>query len=106
MSDRDRDPNLVRNQPSLKTSSGAIWLIWGAVTTVVVGVVMALMVTVVPPVGWFGLVAVVVLFLAMVLVRFVVGNRRVRLRVLAVLDVAIVVVGLVVVLVALANQAT
>ncbi|GAA3342991.1 hypothetical protein GCM10017714_33750 [Curtobacterium pusillum] len=92
---RRDDPELVRNQPALRTSNGGVWLAWGAVTVVVVGVVMGFMAALEPGIGWAALVVVVALFLAMVVVRFTVGPLRPRLATMAVLDVLIVLVGLV-----------
>ena len=88
------DPTRVGDQPALRTASGSNWLVWGAVTAVLVAAVMVLMAIRSPAVGWPALVAVVVLFVAMVVVRVVVRPRRARLVTLAVLDLVIVVVGL------------
>ena len=95
------DPTRVGDQPALRTASGANWLVWGAVTVVVVAAVMVLMAIRQPAVGWTALGFVVVLYLVMVAVRFTVRARRARLVTLAVLDLAIVVVGLLAVLVVL-----
>lgn len=68
---------------------------WGAVTAVIVAAVMVLMAIRAPAIGWPALVLVVALFVAMVVVRTAVRPQRARLVTLAVLDLAIVVVGLV-----------
>ena len=95
------DPTRVGDQPALRTASGANWLVWGAVTAVVVAAVMVLMAIRQPAVGWPALGLVVAVYLVMVAVRFAVRSRRARLVTLAVLDLGIVVVGLVAVLVVL-----
>ncbi|PZF56219.1 hypothetical protein DEI92_15120 [Curtobacterium sp. MCBD17_034] len=101
----DDDPTLVRNQPALTTSDGTIWVVVGAITAIVVGLVMWLMGLLVPAVGWTGLVLVLALFVAMLVVRFAVRHVRHRLATLAALEGAMVLVGLVVVLVVLVGQA-
>ncbi|OII04010.1 hypothetical protein [Curtobacterium sp. MCBA15_008] len=98
------DPTRVGDQPALRTASGSNWLVWGAVTAVLVAAVMVLMAIRSPGVGWPALVAVVVLFVAMVVVRAAVRPRRARLVTLAVLDLAIVVIGLVATLVVLFSE--
>ncbi|PZF56693.1 hypothetical protein DEJ23_08985 [Curtobacterium sp. MCSS17_008] len=95
------DPTRVRDQPALRTRSGTNWLVWGAVTAAIVGVVMVFMAVRLPAVGWPALAVVVALFAAMVVVRAAVRPRRARLVTLAVLDLGIVAVGLVAVLVVL-----
>lgn len=102
---RDDDPTLVRNQPALTTSDGTVWVVVGAITAIVVGLVMWLMALLLPVVGWTGLGLVAALFVAMLVVRAVVGPGRGRLVTLAVLEGAVVLVGLVVVLVVLVAQA-
>jgi len=98
------DPTRVGDQPALRTASGSNWLVWGAVTAVLVAAVMVLMAIRSPGLGWPAFVAVVVLFVAMVVVRAAVRPRRARLVTLAVLDLAIVVIGLVATLVVLFSE--
>jgi len=103
---RRPDPTRVGDQPALRTRSGTNWIAWGAVTTALVAAVMVLMAIRDPAVGWPALVVVLVLFAAMVAVRAAVRPLRRRLVTLAVLDLAIVAVGLVAVLVVLARAQT
>lgn len=84
--DRDRDPTRMANQPALRTSSGAVWLIVAAVFTAV---------SLVPLIGivrsggaarTVGLVTAIILVLglvAMVVIRLAVSSVRPRLRALA-----------------------
>ncbi|OII45888.1 hypothetical protein BIV02_10750 [Curtobacterium sp. MMLR14_014] len=92
---RRPDPTRVGDQPALRTASGSNWLVWGAVTAVIVAAVMVLMALRAPAIGWPALVLVVVLFVTMVVVRAAVRPQRTRLVTLALLDLGIVVVGLV-----------
>lgn len=77
------DPTRVRNQPALTTSSGSIWIVLGAILTVVcVGVLLAL-VPLNPAVAWIGLVLAALLFVALVVARFTTSAGRRRLVVMA-----------------------
>jgi hypothetical protein len=72
------DPTRVRSQPSLTSSTGLIWIVLGAILAAIcVGVLLAL-VPLQPVTAWVGLTVVVVLFAAMVVLRFAVrrGTRR------------------------------
>lgn len=80
------DPTLMRNQPSLQTSSGAVWLIVGALFTAVCLVPL----TLIAASGGRSAVAamatiavIVVLYAAMVVVRLAVSPPRPRLRIMA-----------------------
>jgi hypothetical protein len=93
--DEQPDPTLMRNQASLTTSSGRIWLILGGLLTLISAVVLAFELPLEPPgVALFGLVCVLVLYAAMVVVRLAVGPGRVRLGLMAALMIAIAVIGL------------
>lgn len=84
---RGLDPTRMANQPALRNSSGAIWLVMGAFFLAASAV----------PLGALGfiregssenlarvlLVAVVVLYVAMVVIRIVVKDRVTRLRTMA-----------------------
>jgi len=106
MADSKRnDPSLVRNQPALRTSDGGIWLIWGAVSVVIVGIVMGFMAALEPALGWTGLVVVVLLFVAMLVARFLIRPRHPRLITLAVLQLLMVLVGLACVLTVIVVEA-
>ena len=88
---RRPDPTRVGDQPALRTASGSNWLVWGAVTAVIVAAVMVLRAIRAPAIGGAALGGVG----AVVVVRTAVRPQRARLVTLAVLDLAIVVVGLV-----------
>jgi hypothetical protein len=94
----------VMEQPALTTSDGTVWIVVGAITAIIVGLVMWLMTLLVPMVGWAGLAAVVALFVAMLVVRFAVRAGRPRLLALAVIQGVLVLVGLAVVVIALVDQ--
>ncbi|HWM34585.1 MAG TPA: hypothetical protein VNR36_10150 [Pseudolysinimonas sp.] len=89
------DPTRLRSQPSLTTSSGAIWLIVGGLFVVVAGVVL-LFLAALPPAGVAvgALIAILVLYAAMVVVRFAVRRQRLMLGIQAVLLLAIAAVSL------------
>lgn len=87
------------NQDALRTSSGAIWLVVGAIFTVICGGLLLALNSLQHPVGIVGAVIVGVLYVAMLVVARAVRNRRARLVTLAVLMLSIAVVGLVFVLV-------
>ncbi|MET4638272.1 hypothetical protein [Mycetocola sp. 2940] len=72
------DPTQVRSQPSLTTSTGTIWIVFGAVLAVVCAGVLLALVPLGPVIAWVGLVLVVALFVAMIVVRFAThpGPRR------------------------------
>lgn len=86
------DPQKVTNQKALRTDSGKTWLIVGAIIAGI-GIVMLWAMRELPPLGaaTAGLVTIVVLYLAMVAVRFGVENIRVRLALLAALTISIVI---------------
>jgi hypothetical protein len=84
MSTDPRDPTRIREQPSLTTSSGAIWLIVGGLFTAIsLGVLIPM--TALEPAGvaLAAALAVGLLYLAMVVVRFAVPPGRRRLGMLA-----------------------
>jgi hypothetical protein len=78
------DPTLIRNQPSLTTSSGLIWLVVGGLFAAISIVVLAFLVDL-QPVGLAlgGIVATVALYLSMILVRLFVARPQLRLGLLA-----------------------
>ena len=78
------DPTRLREQPSLTTSTGAIWLIVGGLFTAVsLGVLIPMMLL--PPAGLALVAAIViaVLYAAMVVTRLAVPPGRRRLGILA-----------------------
>ncbi|WP_098406381.1 hypothetical protein [Paramicrobacterium agarici] len=93
------DPTKMANQPALRTSSGAIWLIVGAVLTVICLLVIVPLIQFGNPVTLVGAVLVVVLYIAMIVVRLTIAARVTRLRVLAVLFGLIALIGLLTVLI-------
>ena len=79
------DPTAVRDQPSLTSSSGAIWLIVGGLLGATAVAVLATMVSLgAPAIAVIGIIAIVVLYVLMMLVRLLVRAGRLRLRLLAV----------------------
>lgn len=84
------DPQKVTQQRNLTTASGATWLLTSGVTALIC-LVMLWFMRELEPVGaaTTGFVAIIVLYLAMVAVRFGVSRTRVRLWILAVLAIAI-----------------
>ncbi|HET6672155.1 MAG TPA: hypothetical protein VFG92_02165 [Agromyces sp.] len=80
------DPTQMRNQPALTTSSGRIWLIVGAVATVlIVGTMIALWLQLDSTLALVAAVISVGLYAAMVIARFAVEPLRPRLMAIAVL---------------------
>lgn len=72
------DPTQVRRQPSLTTSTGTIWIVFGAILAAVCAGTLLALVPLGPVVAWVGLVVVAALFVAMIVVRIAVspGPRR------------------------------
>jgi hypothetical protein len=84
------DPGRVTDQAALTTSSGRSWLVVGAILSALCVAFLFWMRDLDPPgVATAGLVAIVVLYLAMVAVRYGVGGLRLRLGLLAALTIAI-----------------
>jgi hypothetical protein len=80
------DPTSIREQPSLTTSSGRIWLIVGGLFTVIaLAVLIPLAVAGFPPrgVALAGAIAAGTLYLGMIVVRLTVPAGRLRLGLLA-----------------------
>jgi hypothetical protein len=84
----------MRNQPALQTSTGAIWLGLGSVLTIIVLAVLVPMMTLNAVVAGAGVALVGVLFVALVVTRFVTQPGRGRLTTLASLFGGIAFVGL------------
>jgi hypothetical protein len=95
--DPDTDPTRLKNQPSLTTSSGSIWLIVGGLVTVVaLGVLIPMAALDMPPAG-LPLVAVILdvtLYVAMVIVRLTTPFGRLRLGLMAIALLAIAAISL------------
>ncbi|WP_431791604.1 hypothetical protein [Microbacterium paraoxydans] len=84
--DRDRDPTRMANQPALRTSSGAVWLIVATIFTAVSLVPLVGIVRSGGAAGTVGLVTAIILVLGlvtMVVIRLAVSSVRPRLRALA-----------------------
>jgi hypothetical protein len=87
------DSQKVLDQRSLTTSSGSIWLVVGGAMTLLCGAFLFAMQWLRPPgVGFAGFVAVLVLYAAMIVIRFAVRPKRPRLALLAILTMLIVIV--------------
>lgn len=95
MSQSDRsDPTRIGNQPALRTSSGASWLVVGAIFVIICGGLLVALNSLQHPLGLIGAGAILSLYLAMLVTARVVRPRRVRLVTLACLLIAIAVTGL------------
>ncbi|MDH6238413.1 hypothetical protein [Cryobacterium sp. CG_9.6] len=85
----------VFEQRSLTTSTGAIWLVAGGALTLICGSLLFAMQWLSPSgVATTGIVIVLVLYAAMVVIRFAVSRRRLKLGILATLTLLIVIVFL------------
>jgi hypothetical protein len=83
--DPDTDPTRLVNQPSLTTSSGAIWLIVGGLYTVIALAVLIAMAMFPPPaLALVAAILVAALYLGMVIARLTIPPGRVRLGVMAI----------------------
>lgn len=67
--DDRRDPTLVRNQPALRSSTGRVWLVVGAIMAAICVFVLLLQLRNSVPLAVLGAIVVAVLYGAMVLVR-------------------------------------
>src|SRR6478672_2022528 len=80
------DPTLVRNQGSLTTSEGTVWIAAASVAAVLVGaMLLALWLQLDAPLALTGALVTAVLLLTMIIVRYAVRARRPRLVTLAAL---------------------
>lgn len=94
------DPTLVRNQGSLTTSEGTVWIAAASVAAVLIGgMMLALWWRLGAPLALAGALATAVILLAMIIVRYAVRARRSRLVALAALFWLMVVADLAIVLV-------
>lgn len=104
--DRDQldpgtDPTRITNQPALTSSSGRIWYILGGLFAAISIGVLALLIGIgAPGVAWFGIIAVAALYLVMLLVGLTTapGRRRLGLLATAMLAMAAVALGCVIVI--------
>ena len=102
----EADPTLMRNQPALSTSTGAIWLALGIALTVIVLAVLVPMLAINTAIAGGGIAVVVVLFIALVVTRFASKPGRARLMTMATLFGGIAFVGLATVFVVTSIQAS
>jgi hypothetical protein len=95
VSDAQPDPTLVRNQPSLTTSNGGTWLIVGGMFATIACVVLGFLLPLQPAgLALASIIAIVVLYVAMIVVRFRVVQPRRRLGWLATLMLTMAVISL------------
>lgn len=94
-----RDPTRIGDQPALRTSSGAVWLIvGGALAVVCIGLLLGLN-SLQPPVGLIGAGIVLLLYVFMLAAVLAIPRTRARLLTLAALMIAIATTALVFVLI-------
>lgn len=99
-----RDSTRMGDQPALRTSGGAVWLVVGGVLAALcIGLLLALN-SLQHPVGLVGAAIVLVLYVFMVAAVLAIPDRRARLLTLACLMIGIAVAGLVFVLIINATQ--
>ena len=78
------NPTKVRNQPSLTTSTGRIWLITGGVfAAIAVAFLIPMLMLRSPGVALFGIIAVTSFYLAMIVARLAAPPGRLRLGLMA-----------------------
>lgn len=96
--DPAQDPMRMSNQPVLQTSSGAVWLVMGALFAIItIGTLTAIALTSAggtATAGWSTAATVLMLFLAMIIVRLVTKRGRRRLVWMAVFFLAMAAVAL------------
>jgi hypothetical protein len=90
------DPTKVRSQPALNSGTGNTWLVVGGITTAIAGAFFAFGLQLEPPgLALSGLLAVLLLYAAMLVARFTIKPEPLRLRTLATLLLALSVIALV-----------
>lgn len=92
-SGREPDPTWIRNQPSLTTSSGTIWLVVGGLFAAIAFALLVAMGSL-HPLGYWAAAIVALLYAGMLVVRAWVGRQRLRLGLLAALMLTIAAVAL------------
>ncbi|UYO96196.1 hypothetical protein OED01_11355 [Microbacterium sp. M28] len=91
------DETLVRNQPALRTSDGTIWVLVAGAFAIACAIPLVLILANpggAGPVAWMTLVLVALSYAGLVATRFLIEDRTRRLRVLAVLMLAMAAVAL------------
>lgn len=94
-----RDPTRMANQPALRSSEGTIWVVVAGLFALICLVPLSLL-TVVDPrgsaaVAWTTAILVIVLYAALLVSRWTVAERERRLRIMAVLMLAMAAVALI-----------
>ncbi|QTV80925.1 hypothetical protein [Microbacterium sp. NIBRBAC000506063] len=107
---RDLDPTLMRNQPSLRTASGTVWVIIGALFVLACLIPLALIVLTGGPAvvaAVITIAVVLILYATIVVVRFSVpaGTRRLRTMAICLLGIAVVALAGMLLCVAIVRQA-
>lgn len=98
------DPTRMIDQPALRTSTGLVWLVVGGILAAIGFALLLAMTTINPVIAWPGAIAIVVLYAAMVVIRFAIAPLRARLFTLATLFCAITIVALVCVFIIASQQ--
>ena len=97
-SDEGLDPTRMVNQPALRSSDGLIWMIVAGVFLLVCAAPLVLLTLVDPrasaPMAWITAIVLVGLYAALVTARGVVADRKRRLRLMAILMLAMAAVAL------------
>lgn len=91
---RHADPTRMGDQPALRTSSGAIWLIVGGVLAIGSIVLLLALNALQSPLGLVGAGVILVLYVMMLAVTLLIRSTRPRLVTLATLMITIAVVAL------------
>lgn len=87
------DPTWIRNQPSLTTSSGTIWLVVGGIFAAIAVALLVAMGSL-HPLGYWAASIIALFYAGMLLVRAWVRRQRLRLGLLAALMLAMAAVAL------------
>lgn len=94
-----RDPTRMTNQPALRSSDGLIWMVVAGLFLLVCAVPLVLLTLVDPrasaPMAWVTAILLVALYAALVTARGVVADRKRRLRLMAILMLAMAAVALI-----------
>ncbi|MGV2985712.1 hypothetical protein ACNPNP_18625 [Microbacterium sp. AGC85] len=96
--DERHDPTRMANQPALRSSDGTIWIVVAGLFGLICLVPLSLLTVVDPrrsaPVAWITAILVIVLYAALLVSRWTVDDRERRLRIMAVLMLAMAAVAL------------
>ncbi|GAA1547284.1 glucan phosphoethanolaminetransferase (alkaline phosphatase superfamily) [Microbacterium ginsengiterrae] len=93
------DPTRMVNQPALRSSDGTIWIVVSGLFVLICLVPLSLLTVIAPrasaPVAWVTAILVVVLFAALLASRWLVTQRERRLKIMAVLMLAMAAIALI-----------